>query len=304
VKTRAFRNVGWDKLAERATAHHCHAIGNLKRWGRTSASSVESRRRAGLVPPYGQPRRPPKKIVNGVAWQAITSLLPLLLRGGEDGNGRNESMSSHNWERRGTVQGVHRTIVWLLASGAWAAGLWGALQLQRLPTSRVGRTCPVWSRGAAGLRCRRCWRATDFGCCCLAHRPFSPHCGSEPLGWSWECCWSLSGRAGLLGVAAYEAATWFRGASEWQRQYAAQRYFLRAWSRCRLPHPRGSDRGSGLWWAYRAKSIRRRHRSPSCPMGLIASSCRPFLRIWIPSERPGSVSTASLSTPAADMGTT
>ena len=24
-KTRAFRNVGWDKLAKRATAHHCHA---------------------------------------------------------------------------------------------------------------------------------------------------------------------------------------------------------------------------------------------------------------------------------------
>ena len=47
-KTRAFRNVGWDKLAERATAHHGHALGNLQKVG----------------------RRPPKKILHGVGWHA------------------------------------------------------------------------------------------------------------------------------------------------------------------------------------------------------------------------------------------
>ena len=66
-KTRAFRNVGWDKLAKRATAHHCHALGNLQKVGRTSASSVEPRPQSRPCPTLRPPRRPPKKIGHGIA---------------------------------------------------------------------------------------------------------------------------------------------------------------------------------------------------------------------------------------------
>jgi hypothetical protein len=66
----------------------------------------------------------------------------------------------------------------------------------------------------------------------------------------------LIGAAGLLGVAAYEAATWFRGASEWQRQYAAQRYFYALVMLVDFPILEVLIVGSGLWWAYRAKAGR------------------------------------------------
>lgn len=165
-------------------------------------------------------------------------------------------MSSHNSGRRGTVQGVHRTIVWLLASGAWAAGLWGALQLQRLPTSVLGEhvLCGPWGCGPpvpALLACHGFWMV-------LLGPPAVLAALRLPSRWVGllGMLLVLIGAAGLLGVAAYEAATWFRGASEWQRQYAAQRYFYALVMLVDFPILEVLIVGSGLWWAYRAKAGR------------------------------------------------
>jgi hypothetical protein len=76
----------------------------------------------------------------------------------------------------------------------------------------------------------------------------------------------LLGAAGLLGVGLWEAATWFREASGWQRQYVVQRYCFAVVTLVDFPILEVLIVGSGLSWADRAR-LRKSARPVFTPSG-------------------------------------
>jgi hypothetical protein len=144
---------------------------------------------------------------------------------------------------------VHRTFIWLLASGAWGGGLLGTLHLQGLPTSVFGAhgVCGPWGCGPPVpvlLACHGFWMV-------LLGPPAVVAAFRLPGRWVrlLGMLLILLGAAGLLGVGLWEAATWFREASGWQRQYVVQRYCFAVVTLVDFPILEVLIVGSGLSWA-------------------------------------------------------
>ena len=151
---------------------------------------------------------------------------------------------------------VHRTIIWLFASSAWGAGLWGALQLQRLPTSAFGAhgVCGPWGCGPPVpvlLACHAFWLVL-LGPSALFAAFRLPSRSVCLLG----ILLVVLGVAGLLAVGAWEATTWFRQAAEWQRQFVVHRYFFALVTLVDFPILEVLIMGSGLWLVKQGRSVR------------------------------------------------
>ncbi len=159
---------------------------------------------------------------------------------------------------------MHRTIIWLLASGAWGAGLLGALHLQGLPTSAFGAhgVCGPWGCGPPVpvlLACHGFWMV-------LLGPPAVVAAFRLPGRWVrlLGMLLILLGASGLLGVGLWEAATWFREASGWQRHYVVQRYCFAVDTLVDFPILEILIVGSGLSWADQAR-LRRSARAVITP---------------------------------------
>jgi hypothetical protein len=152
-------------------------------------------------------------------------------------------VSGDNCSRSGTGIDVHRTFIWLLASGAWGAGLSGALHLQGLPTSAFGAhgVCGPWGCGPPVpvlLACHGFWMVL-LGPPAVVAACRLPGRWVRLLG----MLLILLGAAGLLGVGLWEAATWFREANWLAAAIRRAALLLCGGHAGRLPHPGSLDRG-------------------------------------------------------------
>lgn len=121
---------------------------------------------------------------------------------------------------------MKRSITWGLASLFWLAGLEGALQLQRLPSASFGGhdICEPWGCGPPVpvlLACHGFWLVLIGPPAVLAAQHLTKR-------WIWRLGTGLAsaGLCGVIGVAAWEAATWLPEASPWQRRYVGQRFLF------------------------------------------------------------------------------
>jgi hypothetical protein len=125
---------------------------------------------------------------------------------------------------------MHRSMIWLLASCAWGVCLWWALLLQKLPTSAFGEhtVCGAWGCGPplpVLLACHVFWMVLLTPPAFVTALRLPAHrvrfFGTLLV---------VLGLSGLAAVGVWEAATWLREASEWQRRFS---------------DPGNLDRGSG-----------------------------------------------------------
>ncbi len=144
---------------------------------------------------------------------------------------------------------MHRTIIWFLASCGWGICLWWSLLLQRLPSSAFGEhtVCGPWGCGPplpVLLACHVFWIVllTPPAFVTALHLP--PH-RVRLLG----TLLVVLGLSGLVSVGIWEAATWLREASEWQRPYFVQRYLFSIVTFVEFPILEILIVGGGLWLA-------------------------------------------------------
>lgn len=144
---------------------------------------------------------------------------------------------------------LHRTIIWFLASCGWGICLWWSLLLQRLPSSAFGEhtVCGPWGCGPplpVLLACHVFWIVllTPPAFVTALHLP--PH-RVRLLG----TLLVVLGLSGLVSVGIWEAATWLREASEWQRPYFVQRYLFSIVTFVEFPILEILIVGGGLWLA-------------------------------------------------------
>lgn len=150
---------------------------------------------------------------------------------------------------------MKRAITWGLASLFWLAGLEGALQLQRLPSALFGGhdICGPWGCGPPVpvlLACHGFWLVLIGPPAVLAAQHLTKK-------WIWRLGIGLAtaGLCGLIGVAAWEAATWLPEASAWQRQYVGQRYLFALVTFVDAPILQSLVIGSGLCLASLSATI-------------------------------------------------
>jgi hypothetical protein len=151
---------------------------------------------------------------------------------------------------------MHRTITWLLASCAWGICLWWSLLLQQLPASAFGEhsVCGPWGCGPplpVLLACHAFWMVLlSPPAVVAAIRLPSPRVrlmGTVLV---------VLGLSGLVAVGVWEAATWLREASEWQRRYFVQRYLFSVVTFVDFPILEVLLIGAGLWLAESRRSPR------------------------------------------------
>jgi hypothetical protein len=151
---------------------------------------------------------------------------------------------------------VNRTIIWLLTGSAWGVCLWWALLLQSLPATTFGDhgVCGPWGCGPPVpvlLACHVFWFV-------LLGPPAVLAAGQLPGRWVRRLATVMVAlaTAGLVAVGGWEAATWFREASEWQRQYAIHRYFFEVITLVDLPILEVLIIGGCLWLAEQRRAGR------------------------------------------------
>jgi hypothetical protein len=121
---------------------------------------------------------------------------------------------------------VYRAIIWLLTMSAWAVCLRWALLLEKLPAATFGEhsVCGPWGCGPpipVLLACHTFWLV-------LLGPPAFLAAAQLPSKWVRRLGGLMVAFAavGLIAVGGWEAATWFREASEWERPYVVHRYFF------------------------------------------------------------------------------
>lgn len=146
---------------------------------------------------------------------------------------------------------MKRSIFWYIAILIWTAGLYGVLQLQRLPAALLGGhgICGPWGCGPPAsvlLACHGFWLVLLSPPAILAalllRMKRVRHLGIGLL--------SL-GLCGLVAVAAWEAATWFPLASSWQRQFVIPRLLFALVTIVDAPILQSLVIGTGLWMVAR-----------------------------------------------------
>jgi hypothetical protein len=139
-----------------------------------------------------------------------------------------------------------RLFIWGPAAYLWLAALYGALQLQRLPVGSFGGhdVCGPWGCGpptAVLLACHVFWVV-------LIGPPavFAAFRLPAKVVWLLGIGLVAVGLFGLVGVAAWEAATWLPQASAWQRHFIGQRYLFALVTLVDVPIAQSLLIGAGL----------------------------------------------------------
>jgi hypothetical protein len=144
---------------------------------------------------------------------------------------------------------MHRSMIWLLASCAWGVCLWWTLLLQKLPTSAFGEhtVCGAWGCGPplpVLLACHVFWMVLLTPPAFVTALRLPAHrvrfFGTLLV---------VLGLSGLVAVGVWEAATWLREASEWQRRFFVQRYLFSIVTLTDFPILEILIVGAGLWLA-------------------------------------------------------
>jgi hypothetical protein len=144
---------------------------------------------------------------------------------------------------------MYRILTWLLAGSAWAICLWWSLLLQRLPSSAFGEhtVCGPWGCGAplpVLLACHTFWMVLLSPPAVIAALRMPP----QRVRFMGTLLVFL-GVSSLISVGVWEAATWLRDASEWQRRYFVQRYVFSVVTFVDFPILEILIIGAGMWLA-------------------------------------------------------